>query len=69
LPVGSGEPDDAETGAEALFRMRALVEDQIAQRRGGRPDRGGILADLRVPLPSVLPWSVVSVVGAATVLS
>ena len=30
LPVGSSEPDDAETGAEALFRMRALVEDQIA---------------------------------------
>src|SRR5258708_5582953 len=32
-------------GAEALFRMRALIEDQVAQRRGGRPDRGGILAD------------------------
>jgi hypothetical protein len=45
VPVGSGEPDDAETGAEALFRMRALVEDQVAQRRGGRPDRGRILAD------------------------
>src|ERR1700738_133145 len=25
--------------------MRALVEDQVAQRRGGRPDRGSILAD------------------------
>src|SRR6266404_6063192 len=23
----------------------ALIEDQVAQRRGGRPDRGGILAD------------------------
>ena len=28
LPVGSGEPDDAETGAEALLGMRALIEDQ-----------------------------------------
>src|SRR6202047_3325989 len=45
LPVGSGEPDDAETGAEALFGMRAFIEDQVAQRRGGRPDHGGILAD------------------------
>ncbi len=45
LPVGSSEPDDAETGAEALFRMHAFVEDQIAQRRSGRPDCGGLLAD------------------------
>src|ERR1700722_21024547 len=45
LPVGSGEPDDAETGAKALFGMRALIEDQLAQRRGGRPDYGCILAD------------------------
>src|SRR5581483_7517851 len=45
LPVGSGEPDDAEAGAEALLGMRALIEDQVAQRGGGRPDRGCILAD------------------------
>src|SRR3979409_2490381 len=44
-PGGAGEPDDAETGAEALFRMRALIEDQLAQRRGGRADRGCVLAD------------------------
>src|ERR1700730_13668352 len=25
--------------------MRALIEDQFAQRRGGRPDQGGVLAD------------------------
>lgn len=45
MSVGSGETDDAETGAESLLGVRALVEDQVAQRRGGRPDRGSILAD------------------------
>ena len=45
MPVGSGEPDDAEAGAKAVFRMRAFIEDQLAKRRGGRPDRGGVLAD------------------------
>jgi hypothetical protein len=25
--------------------MRAFIEDQLAQRRSGRPDRGSILAD------------------------
>ena len=38
--IGPGQPDDAETGAKALFGMWALVEDQVAQRRGRRPDRG-----------------------------
>ncbi len=45
MPKGSGKPDDAETGAEALLGMRAFIEDQVAQRGGGRPDRGGLLAD------------------------
>lgn len=45
MPVGSGKPDDAETGAETLFRMRALVEYQVAERGGGRPDRDCVLAD------------------------
>src|ERR1700726_1167991 len=45
LPVGSGEPDDAETSAEALLGMCAFIQDQVAQRGGGRPDRGSILAD------------------------
>src|ERR1700687_5549103 len=45
MPVGSGEPDDAETGAEALLGMCAFIQDQVAQRGGGRPDRGCILAD------------------------
>ena len=32
--VGSGQPDDTETGAEALLGVCALIEDQVAQRRG-----------------------------------
>ena len=40
-----GETNDAETGAEALFRMRLVLEDQLAQGGGCRPDHGGVLAD------------------------
>ncbi|MCA6105541.1 hypothetical protein J6525_45760 [Bradyrhizobium sp. WSM 4400] len=45
MPVGLAEPDDAEASAEALLGVRPLIEDQVAQRRGGRPDRGGLLAN------------------------
>src|SRR5579883_189454 len=45
--IGGGEPQDAEAGAEALLRVRALVEDEVAQRAGRRADRGGVLADAR----------------------
>src|SRR3954469_1726962 len=44
-PIGGGEPEDAETGAEALLGVRALVENEVAQRAGRRPDRGGVLAN------------------------
>src|SRR5260370_9463391 len=39
------QSDDTETGAEALFGMRALVEDQLAQSGTGWPDRGGVTPD------------------------
>jgi len=41
---GAGRPnqaDDAKTGAEALFRMRPALQDQIAKGSGGRTDRSG----------------------------
>src|SRR5260370_36991528 len=38
------QSDDTETGAEALFGMRALVEDQLAQSGTGWPGRGGVTA-------------------------
>lgn len=44
-PVGRGDPEDAETGAEPLLEVRALVENEVAQRAGRRVDRGGVLAD------------------------
>ena len=37
-PIGTGEPHDAEAGAEALFGMRALSENDITERRGRRSD-------------------------------
>src|SRR5260370_29823717 len=39
------QADDTETRPEALFGVRALVQDQLAQRRTGWPDRGGIAPD------------------------
>ena len=36
-PFLARRPDDAETGAEALFRMRPALQDQIAKGSGDRP--------------------------------
>ena len=47
-PLGAerlDQPDDAETGSKALFGMGALVQDQLAQRRGRRADHGGVAPD------------------------
>jgi hypothetical protein len=41
----SREPDEAQTGAKALFGMRARFEDQFAQRRRRRSDPPGVGAD------------------------
>ena len=43
--IGTGEPDDAQTGAKALFGMRTLFEDQFTQRRRRRPDQARVGAD------------------------
>jgi hypothetical protein len=37
--MGAGQPDDAQTGAETLFGMRSLFEDQFAERRRRRADQ------------------------------
>src|SRR5260370_32821977 len=42
---GFDQTDDAETRSEALFGVRALLEDQFAQGSAGWSDRGGITAD------------------------
>src|SRR5260221_7041815 len=39
------QPHNAETRPEALFGVRALLQDQLAQRRGRRADPGGIAPD------------------------
>src|SRR5208282_5075592 len=42
---GLGEPYDAQAGAEALFGMAALFQDQFAQRAGGAAYGRGLAAD------------------------
>ena len=39
---GTGEPDDAETGAIALFWMGPAFEDLLAERRSRRADLAGV---------------------------
>ena len=41
----SHQPQDAETGSEALLGVRSLLQDEIAERRGCRADECGIPAD------------------------
>lgn len=55
--IGGGKPEDAEAGAEALLGMRGLVENEVAQRAGRRPDRGGVLADARDGPAGVAPMT------------
>ena len=43
--VGTGQPNNAQTGAKALFGMRALFEDQFAQRRRRRSDQASVLTN------------------------
>src|SRR5699024_11508081 len=56
LPI-SGEPEDAEAGAEALLGVRALVENEVAQSAGRRPDRGSVLSDARDGPAGVAPMA------------
>src|SRR5271170_1070773 len=43
--VGTGQPHDAKAGAEALFGMRTLLEDDLAECCRRRSDPGCILTD------------------------
>jgi len=43
--MGTGQPNNAETGAKALFGMRTLFEDQFAERRRRRSDQACVGAD------------------------
>jgi len=51
------------------LRKRGIAIEVLLATVGGLFVLAELALVLRVPLPSVLPWSVVSVVGAATVLS
>ena len=43
--VGMDEPEDAATGAEALLRMRPVLQDELAEQFGGGSDAFGLAAD------------------------
>ena len=50
-PIALGEPYDADAGAEALLRMRALPQDDLDQCRGMAADSAGLPAQaLRRPV-------------------
>src|SRR5215203_3779391 len=40
--ISLGEPQDTDTGAEALLGVRALPQDDLDQRRGMAADRAGL---------------------------
>src|SRR4051812_22733081 len=42
---GAGQPDDAETGAEALLGMRPFGQDHVAQQKGRGADPAGLGAN------------------------
>jgi hypothetical protein len=43
--MGTGQPNNAQTGAKALFGMRTLFEDQFAERCPRRSDQTCVGAD------------------------
>lgn len=51
------------------LRKRGITAEVLLAIFGGLFMLAELALVLRVPLPSILPWSIVSVVGAATVLS
>src|SRR6266581_4036186 len=56
------QTQDAEAGAEAQFRMGPVLQDEIAERRSGRPDEGGVPADVAdgpVGVTAMAGWHVV----------
>ena len=53
--MGAGQPHNAETGAKALFGMRALFQDQFAERRRRRSDQARVGAESIVQ-PAYRRW-------------
>ena len=41
----SRQAQDAKAGSEALFGVRPVLQDELAERRGCWPDEGGVSAD------------------------
>ena len=54
--MGTGQPNNAETGAKALFGMRALFEDQFAERRRRRSDQVASARMRSIVQPAYRRW-------------
>jgi hypothetical protein len=39
------QPQDAQAGSESLFGVRPMLQDELTERRGCRPDERGLPAD------------------------
>src|SRR5215472_2191363 len=66
--IAAHQAQDAEAGAEALFRMWLGLEDQLNQTRGGGADPGGLAAqsaERPIGIPSVRARHVVGHSGVA----
>ena len=66
--MGTGEPNNAETSAKALFGMRPSFEDQFAQRRRRRPNPRRVFADAIDRPASVTAMARRHVLGSRRVL-
>jgi hypothetical protein len=62
--------EDAEAGAKALLGVGPLLENEIAERRGCRPDEGGVSTDAAygpVSITAMTGWHVVGDGGVLAV--
>src|SRR6266566_4301142 len=63
------QPQDAEAGSEALFGVRPVLQDKIAERDGCRPDEGGVPADTADSPVGVTAMTGRHMVGSGRVLA
>jgi hypothetical protein len=63
------QPQDAQAGSEALFGVRPVLQDEIAERRGGRTDEGGVPADAADGPVGVTAMTGRHVIGGGRVLA
>ena len=66
----SRQAQDAKAGSEALFGVRPVLQDELAERCGCWPDEGGVSADAAdgpVGVPAMTRWHVIGDRGVLAV--